>query len=155
MHLSRRVSLSILLVFIVSLASGWAQAPLLEEVVFSQKGGLIDREILLNATDPVISGGVVRYTLDNTEPNDQSPEWNGSLSVTTSTVGARAHLCPGCASWADEKSPLCEAGPHAAELPQQPQAFLLQSPNCGHRTLWFAHRIRSGKESRLHTDHPA
>jgi hypothetical protein len=84
-----------ILCFVVSAVIARAQTPVLEEVVFSRSGGIIADTVVLDVAQPAVSGGVVRYTLDNSEPGEASPEWAGPLQVELSTVVRARIFAPG------------------------------------------------------------
>jgi hypothetical protein len=53
--------------------------------VFSQAGGFFDTPLTINIKN--LSGiGVLRYTLDGSIPNNNSPEWTADINLTTTTV---------------------------------------------------------------------
>jgi hypothetical protein len=61
-----------------------------EDVVFSREGGLITAPITLTIAAPSTPGAIVRYTVNNTEPNETSPIYAAPFSIgTNTTVRAR------------------------------------------------------------------
>ena len=73
-------------VLFVSSLRCFAQGAVLEEVRFSREGGLIAGDTQLDILAPQTPGGVVRFTLDNSEPSVDSPVWTSPLPIEGSAV---------------------------------------------------------------------
>ncbi|MDA7882068.1 CotH kinase family protein, partial [Akkermansiaceae bacterium] len=67
-----------------------AAGPPAEEVSFSRPGGLMTVPVTLTIAAPLSSTAVVRYTLDNSVPDENSPVYSTPFNIsTTTTVRAR------------------------------------------------------------------
>lgn len=75
-------------------------AELLPLPVFSHKGHVLTTPITLDITLPsgCPEGSVVRYTLDGSEPGEESDVWSRPMEVSTSTVVRAKVMCEGCLS---------------------------------------------------------
>ena len=66
-----------------------------EDLVYSREGGLLTNAepVLLSISAPKAAGAVVRYTLNNTVPDESSPAYSAPFSITNGrTVRARVFL---------------------------------------------------------------
>ena len=56
-----------------------------EDVVWSREGGVITGSTPIGINAPAAPGSVVRYTLDNSQPNGASPLYSGPFTISSST----------------------------------------------------------------------
>lgn len=66
-----------------------------ESVVFSHPGGVVASAFDLTIEKPKAAGAVVRYTLDNTDPNTNSPEYSAPIRIDVRTTVRASVFTPG------------------------------------------------------------